>query len=181
MGNGASGPPFLASHRAQAVCARELSRLSDLLVAAARTVARDADVEPPVARVAPDRCIVQLGPVALTVTWLRAGNDLATGQLLSIVWLGVIAARGDHTPERLGARLVPPTPLVTWEQTFQPSADSEASWRWHPRGDDVAGARRAGDTEGGYSSPELASHCIEQLRSALEAASAPSSADESGD
>jgi len=150
---------FLSSHRALAVCTREFARLSDDLIGAAKVFAKEQEMEVPTVRRAPDRCIVQLGPVALTVAWLRNGSDSpAAGELLAIVWKGIIAPRGDHLPERLSARHVPPVPVQVWEETLVPSATSEASWHWHP----------VDLTREGYASPELAARCLEQLRVALD-------------
>jgi hypothetical protein len=99
-----------------------------------------------------------LGPVALTVMYMRHGADLPVGgQLLAIFWRGTIAQRGDHIPERLGARKVPTPPVQIAEETYVVSADNEASWHWHPKSTD--------DT--GFTSPELAGRCIEQLCAAL--------------
>src|SRR5688500_4515349 len=67
---------FLSSHRALAACTREFARLSDEIrqsVAALQGVSAD---EKAAVRQSPDRCIVQLGPVALTIAWLRKGSDL---------------------------------------------------------------------------------------------------------
>jgi hypothetical protein len=146
---------FLSSHRAQAVCTREFARLCDEVVSAAKALARDLNEEMPVVRRMPDRCIVQLGPVALTVTWLKNGSESpGEGQLLAIVWRGVIAPRGEHLPERLGARRVPPTPQSAWEEAFVVSAVSEATWHWHPET-----LKREG-----YESSEVAARCTERLR-----------------
>jgi len=154
---------FLSSHRAVSVCTRELARLADALAAAGAELARDNGLETPTVRRAPDRCIVQVGPVALTVAWLRNGSDSpAAGELMAIVWRGIIAPRGDHLPERLGARHVPVAPVGLWESTFVASAASEATWHWHE--DD-----RSSD---GHTSPALAALCLEHLKAAL--ASTPS-------
>lgn len=151
---------FLTTHRALSVCNREFARLTEAVVAGAKAFARDNLDGPPVLRQAPDRCIVQLGPVALTIAWLRHGSDSpADGSLMAIVWRGVIAPRGDHAPERLGMRRVPPTPVSVWEETLKPVAESEATWLW--RSD-------KGNHEQ-LASPELAAHCVEQLRQAYDA------------
>ena len=151
---------FLTSHRAQSVGAREFGKFTDSVVALTRRAATQAGCEAPTLRMSPDRCIVQLGPVALTVAWLRNGTDVpAAGQLLCIVWRGVIAPRGEHAPERRGWRQVPATPQSVWEETCLPSATSEATWHWHPESLEREG----------YASLELASRCIDQLRTALEA------------
>ena len=116
--------------------------------------------EPPTTRLSPDRCIVQLGPVALTVAHIRTGNDVPPGgQLLCIIWEGTIAARGDHVPER-SARHVPPPPVSVWEESMVVSAASETTWHWHPNGIDSTG----------YTSPELAERIVEQLQAAFDVA-----------
>src|SRR3712207_5583806 len=80
-------PGFLASHRALAVCTREVSKLSDAIVDGVEALAARGLVEKPVAKVSPGRTIIQLGPVALTIAWLRSTLDtVADGQLLAIVW-----------------------------------------------------------------------------------------------
>lgn len=151
---------FLTTHRATAVCTREFGRLTDAIIAGAKGFARDNLDESPVVRQAPDRCIVQLGPVALTVTWLRSGSDApADGSLMAIVWRGVIAPRGEHSPERLGMRRVPPTPVSVWEETLTPLADSEATWVWR--------SESADHQE--LASPALAARCVEQLQLAHDA------------
>lgn len=152
---------FLNSHRALAVCTREFSRLADDIINAAKGFASERDIDAPTVRKAPDRCIVQLGPVALTVAWLRNGSDSpANGELLAIAWHGIIAQRGDHLPERIGNRQVPKVPVTVWEETLVASATSEANWHWHP--EDL--------TREGYASPELAERCLEQLDIALQSA-----------
>ncbi len=159
---------FLSSHRAQAVCTREFARLSESLVAAAKVYAANELSDTPTVRQSPERCIVQVGPVALTVAWLRNGSDVpSAGQLLAIVWRGIIAPRGEHSPERLGLRRVPATPVAVWEETLLPSATSEASWHWHP--EEL--------TREGYASTELAGRCIAQLRIAYDALMLEASAD----
>lgn len=149
---------FLSSHRAVSVCTRELARLADALAAAGAELARDHSLDAPSVRRAPDRCIVQVGPVALTVAWLRNGSDSpVAGELMAIFWRGIIAPRGDHLPERLGARHVPVVPVGLWEWTFVASAASEATWRWHE-------GERSSE---GLTSPALAARCFEQLKLAL--------------
>ena len=150
---------FLNSHRAVAVCTREFSRLADDLINVVKAFAAERELEAPTVRKAPDRCIVQLGPVALTVAWLRNGSDSpANGELLAMVWHGVVAPPNDHSPERASLRAAPRVPVTVWEETLVASATSEASWHWHP--EDL--------TREGYASPELAARCLGQLSQALE-------------
>lgn len=156
--SGNERPVFLGTHRAISVAGREFTRLSDALVAAAKKVATEQVIEAPTTRLSPDRCIVQLGPVALTVAYIRSGRDVPVGgQLLAMIWRGTIAARGEHIPERASARKAPAPPVQVWEETHVVSAHSESSWRWHPRALD----------QHGYTSPELADLCIAKLQDAL--------------
>ena len=151
---------FLSTHRALAVCTREFARLTDAVITGTKTLAAESLDPPPIVRLAPDRCIVQLGPVALTITWLRNGSDSpADGSLMAIVWRGNIAPRGDHSPERLGLRRVPPTPVSVWEQSLTPVGESEATWAW----------RTQDDSHDVLASPALAARCIEQLKLAHDA------------
>jgi hypothetical protein len=150
-----SRQPFLSTHRALAVCAREFARVSDEVVRAVAALPRTAVDHKPTARQSPSRCIVQLGPVALTIAWLRSpAESIATGELLAIVWRGSVAPRQKHEPERppTGRAPLPATPL--WEQVLTAVADDERSWAWQPRDGDV----------GGCSSTELAARCVERLR-----------------
>ena len=159
---------FLSTHRALAVCSREFGRLTEAIVHQAKAFAGDRLDGPPVIRQSPDRCIVQLGPVALTVAWLRNGSDTpADGSLMAIVWRGVIAPRGDHSPERKRARVATATPVSVWEQTLLPQADSEATWMWIPESSD----------QGAIASTGVATQCMEQLKVALQAATADDTAE----
>jgi len=149
---------FLTSHRAHAAATREFGRVTAALVEALRQVARSRGEQAPDVRMAPDRCIVQLGPLALTVTHLRtASTHQPGGQVLAILWQGQIAARGDHVPERAHARVVPPPPVSVWEESYDPEAESEASWHWCPIS--------AHDNR--LTSVELAGQCEAAVRSAL--------------
>lgn len=152
-------PSFLASHRALAICSRELGRLSADVVRGAAMLGAAGVEDKAVERLSPGRCIVQLGPVALTLTWLRSTIDsVADGDLLVIVWRGAVAPRAEHLPERMTTQphLVAATAL--WECVFVAAGTNEASWTWQPKdGDGV-----------GYSSTELATHAVERLRLAYE-------------
>lgn len=149
---------FLTTHRAQSVALREFTRVTEALGAQAKQIAAEFGYEAPVQRMSPDRCILQVGPVALTVAHLRKGtSSLVGGQLLAIVWEGIIAPRGDHVPERLGARKAEPTPRGVWEESYTVSALDEASWHWHPRG----------PQHEGFTSLELVDRCMGALVAAL--------------
>jgi hypothetical protein len=154
--------PFLASHRALAACAREFARLSDEVVQGVASLPSTNVEHKATARQSPSRCIVQLGPVALTIAWLRGTPDaVTTGELLVIVWRGAVAPQQKHEPERpqrsaMGRAPLAATPL--WEQVLTAAADSEASWAWQSRDPQV----------GGCSSTELAVRCVERLRLAYQ-------------
>jgi hypothetical protein len=152
---------FLASHRALAACTRELTRLSDEIVLGVAALSGAGVEHKAVVRQWPDRCIVQLGPVALTLAWLRSTHEsVATGELLIIVWRGVVAPRKEHQPERpaTGPARVPAAPL--WEQILTAVGDSEETWAWQPH--DIKAAP--------LSSTALAARCVERLRAAYQEA-----------
>jgi hypothetical protein len=170
-------PPYLTSHRATAACARELSRLHE-------AIADDLDVwrssladpgeadganarvpDAPVIRRSPARCLVQLGPVALTLAWLqRAQGTAADGELLVVVWRGAVAS---HTPsgfERVRDRVGPRSAVALWEIVLTVAGDSETGLVWAPS---PAGADEP------MSSSLLARRCVERLAAAyLECADA---------
>jgi hypothetical protein len=170
-------PPYLTSHRATAACARELSRLHDAiaddLAAWRSSFADSADTgsansrvpDVPVIRRSPARCLVQLGPVALTVAWLqRALGTAADGELLVVVWHGAVAA---HTPsgfERVRDRVGPRSATALWEMVLTAAGDRDTGLGWAPPADN------AGDP---MSSSLLARQCVERLGAAyLECANA---------
>jgi len=149
---------FLSSHRALAVRSREFERLSAAAISgvgALHAMAAEPG-EKPVVRRSPDRCLVQFGPVALTVAWLRHTLDtVAEGELLVIVWRGMIAPSGRFGSDITTTACTPVrSATVLWEEAFRASATDEASWTWQPAGVDI----------GGYCSTELADRCVERLR-----------------
>lgn len=158
---GQSRERFLSSHRAIAACAREFGRLVDEIVEGATLLRTELQIEEEAdVRLTPDRCIVQLGPVALTVAWLRGNLDsLADGRLLVIAWEGTVAKRRlSQIPERvsLPRDVQKATAVAVWEGSFVAIAESEASWDWQREtdGNDRSGSR------------ELAARAVGQLRSA---------------
>jgi hypothetical protein len=157
--------PFLTTHRALAVCTRELAWLSDEVVRAVKALPDTTVMHKAVVRQSPDRCIVQLGPVALTLAWLRSHQDsVQTGELLVIVWRGAVAPRVTYEPERPDRHAAPLPATSLWEQVLMVSAASEAEWGWQPRD---AGAGRCTSTE-------LAARCVERLHVAyLESSESP--------
>ena len=150
--------PFLSSHRALSVRLREFDRLTHAAVLGLTTgVTPATETEQPVVRRSPDRCLIQLGPVALTLAWLRHTLDsVADGELLVVVWRGLIAP-GVSASDRTTTLCTPVrSATVIWEEVLHAVAIDEPSWRWRPAGTDI----------GGYSSTELAERCVDRLRSA---------------
>jgi hypothetical protein len=156
---------FITSHRAAAVCGRELSRLYDAIadeleawgVGTARA-GEDAKVaDAPVVRRMPARCLVQVGPVALTVAWLqRPQGTVADGELLVVVWKGAVAVQAPRGFERTADRAGASSATSVWETVLRATAESEAGWAWVP----------AGVADVTLSSTALANQCIERLRAA---------------
>lgn len=152
------GVRFLASPRAVAACARELARLADEIRRGTTALAGAVSVENATVRRSPDRCIVQLGPVALTIGWLRGPNDAVdAGELLVIVWRGAVAPRERHQPERPVAGPAKVGAMPLWEQVLTAAGDSEATWGWEPRD---------GEFLDRLSSAELAARCLGRLHAA---------------
>jgi hypothetical protein len=151
---------YTSSFRANAACARELARLYDEItesLADARVPA-DAKVgEEPVVRRSPARCLVQLGPVALTVAWLqRAQGTVADGELLVVVWRGEVGVRTPQGFERAHQQSGASSATALWETVLVVSAQSETQWGWAPVGRD----------DDAVSSAALAHRCVERLRAA---------------
>ena len=151
------GRPFLTSSRAYAACTRELARLSDEVLRGLATMGGPIQEEKAIVRRSPERCIVQLGPVALTIGWLRSNNDsVALGELLVIVWRGSVAPRKDHNPERPSKGPAALGATALWEQVLSAVGESEQTWGWHPPGQEIERC----------SSIELAERCVSRLRAA---------------
>jgi len=157
---------FLTSHRALALCAREFGRLAQLVAERASALRQELLIEEePELRLTPERCIVQVGPVALTLAWLRGPLDSITdGRLLIIAWRGTIARRKfSELPSRRGAVPAAHTAETMWEETFVASAENDQTWEW----------RCESDADRSYDGPALAAWSIAHLRTAwsLQAAS----------
>lgn len=151
-------PEYLASHRSLAACQRELSRLTTTLSAEVEAIA-DREAETSTIRRTPDRCILQLGPVAITVAWLRTTVDsVAEGQLLVMVWRGTIAGRAKFTPERPSSMPTAGSATIEWQDTLSAEATSEETWVW----------RSESGAKSGLTSDALAELCMSKLRTALE-------------
>jgi hypothetical protein len=141
---------FLASHRAITHLGREFDRLAAEVTKRAATVNRDeAEVPLDVHRV-PGRCTVQLGPVALTLSWVRTRPDnVGTGRLMIIEWEGQVGRPNVATG---------PNPVPLRETVLRADATRVEDWQW--RSDDAAGYA--------YDSTQLAAHCVDALAYALQ-------------
>lgn len=141
---------FLASHRAITHLGREFDRLSTEVTRRVATVTRDGVETPLEVYREPGRCTVQLGPVALTLSWVRARPDsVATGRLLIIEWEGQVGrARVNGGPGAVPLR----------ETVLRADATRVDDWQW--RSDDLA--------DYAYDSHELAAHCVDSLAYTLQ-------------
>ena len=142
---------FLGSHRAITHLGREFDRLASEIAKRAATVNRDDTEVPLEVHRVPGRCTVQLGPVALTLSWVRTRPDtVATGRLMIIEWEGQMA--------RGVAANAGPSPIPLRETVLRADATRVEDWQW--KSDDVAGYA--------YDSTELAAHCVDSLAYALQ-------------
>lgn len=159
---------FLKSAKALPACARELEALGDAIVAAVNVWHGEALAatlaDKPAARRSPGRCSVQVGPVALSFAWLPAPQqDVSAGELLVIVWHGVVGPRRDLQLDR--AAKAPATQSATqlWEGVFHAGIVGADGWRWCEP--DV-------DAEGGHRTAALAAHAVDRLQAAYRALAA---------
>lgn len=138
---------FLDSHRALAVCAREFDRLTDDI---SKRVLNLQDEEKGLkadVRRSPGRCIVQLGPVALTISWLRTrAETVSQGRLLIVEWNGTVGANGaQEYVNGVPTVAVTQTAKVVRETVFLPDATDEKSWTWRREGKNGRKAWRSAD------------------------------------
>jgi hypothetical protein len=150
---------FLTSHRALAACTREFGRLAQAVAERAGALRHELMIEEePELRLTPERCIMQVGPVAITIAWLRGPLDsLADGRLLIIAWRGTIGRRRfSELPARRSAVPAAQTAESVWEESFVASAENEVSWEWQSEADPSLR----------YDSNALAARSIERLRTA---------------
>lgn len=159
---------FLKSARAVPACARELEALGDAIVTAVNAWHVDALaaalVDKPSARRSPGRCSVQVGPAALSVAWLPAPQqDVSAGELLVIVWHGVVGPRRDLQLDRAAKGPAIQTAVRVWEGVFHAGIAGADSWRWCAA--DVL-------PEGGHRTAELAAHAVDRLQAAYRALAA---------
>jgi hypothetical protein len=144
---------FLGSSRAVAVCAREFERLADTIAKRATSAAEKVGTKAEVQRM-PDRCLVQLGPVALSVSWVRERVDtVATGRLMIAEWQGTVV-RQPRPADMQTTTVVNHGPAtIMSERILRADATGEPDWLW----------RREPVEDHGYASRDLAAHCVESL------------------
>ncbi|MEK7402651.1 MAG: hypothetical protein AABZ80_09855, partial [Gemmatimonadota bacterium] len=108
----------------------------------------------------PGRCIVQLGPVALTISWLRTrAETVSQGRLLIVEWTGTVGANGaQEYVNGVPTVAVTQTAKVVTENVYLAEASDEKSWTWRREGKN---SRKA------YKSPELAKSAVSSVNSTL--------------
>src|SRR5216117_1759256 len=151
---------FLDSHRALAVCAREFDRLAEDVSKRVMDLQDEAKGLKADVRRSPGRCIVQLGPVALTLSWLRTrAETVSQGRLLIVEWHGTVGANGaQEYVNGVPTIAVSQTAKVVRESVFIADANDEKSWTW----------RREGKTgRKAYRSQELAKWVVSSVSGTL--------------
>jgi hypothetical protein len=153
---------FLGSSRAVAICAREFERLADGIAKRAVTLGEKAGSKAEVQRM-PDRCIVQMGPVALSVSWVRERVDtVATGRLMIAEWNGTVVRSPLPTAPVTATQTVAPRPAtLVREHILRADATGEPDWVW----------RREPTVDVAYPSRELAAKCVDSLLLSLQESS----------
>jgi hypothetical protein len=149
---------FLGSSRAVAVCAREFERLADGIAKRAATIGDKAGTKAEVQRM-PDRCIVQLGPVALSVSWVRERVDtVATGRLMIAEWNGTVVRAAQRGPDNVSRSVASGPAKLMRENILRADATGEPDWLW----------RRETTDDLGYASRDLAARCVDSLLLSLQ-------------
>jgi hypothetical protein len=149
---------FLGSSRAVAVCAREFERLADGIAKRAMTIGDKAGTKAEVQRM-PDRCIVQLGPVALSVSWVRERVDtVATGRLMIAEWNGTVVRAAQRGPDNVSRSVATGPAKLMRENILRADATGEPDWLW----------RRETTDDLGYASRDLAARCVDSLLLSLQ-------------
>jgi len=138
---------FLDSHRALAVCSREFDRLADDVSKRVLDLEDEAKGLKADVRRSPGRCIVQLGPVALTISWLRTrGETVSQGRLLIVEWHGTVGANGaQEYVNGVPTVAVTQTAKVARESVFLAEANDEKSWTWRREGKSGRKSYRSGE------------------------------------
>lgn len=147
-------PPYLSTPRALSAAAREFARLSDCLADGIESGFGEVIDRPLNVRRSPERCIIQVGRLAVTVAWIRHRRDSGEGELLIIHWQGTVAPSINQQFERAREMNLSATPL--FESVFLAEATCEADWAW----------RTSEEPVHRYSSSSLAALVVERLRSA---------------
>lgn len=152
---------YLGSHRSGPACVRELERLADDVVQRVEALERDEAAPEVEVRRGAGRCIIQLGPVALTMSWIRSRTDaVIEGRLMIMEWDGIVRRGTDQVPERAPVRHAFRPATLLREDVFVADTANEADWRW----------RRDGRALGMYTSRDLATRCLASLTARLEEA-----------
>jgi hypothetical protein len=151
---------FLDSHRALAVCAREFDRLAEDVAKRVADLEDEAKGWKADIRRSPGRCIVQIGPVALTLSWLRTrAETVSQGRLLVVEWHGSVGANGQQEyVNGVPTVAVTQTAKVVRETVFLPDASDEKSWTWR---------REGKNTRKAYRSADLAKSCVTSINGTL--------------
>ncbi len=150
---------YLGSHRSGPACARELERLADDVIQRVESMERDEAAGEIEVRRGAGRCIIQLGPVALTMSWIRSRTDaVIEGRLMIMEWDGIVRRGTDQVPERAPVRHAYQPATLVREDVFVADAATEQTWRW----------RRDGRPLGTYTSRDLAARCMASLTARLE-------------
>lgn len=148
-------PAFIDTARALTICSRELDALAEEIARLAKDLDTPEEASKPDVRRAPNRCIVQLGPVALTVSWLRGHSEtVSAGRLLVIEWDGVVGRSNERTPERSLAPSDRTPAEIVRETVFRATATCPTDWEW----------RREPTGANALSSSALAAQCVDTLR-----------------
>lgn len=149
---------FLGSSRAVAVCAREFERLADTIAKRATSAGEKIGTKAEVQRM-PDRCLVQLGPVALSVSWVRERVDtVATGRLMIAEWQGTVVRQPRPADMATTTTTNHGPAKIMSEKILRADATGEPDWLW--RHEPIADL--------GYASRDLAAHCVESLMLSLQ-------------
>lgn len=145
---------FLGSHRSVAPCLREFETIADEITRRLVSLGEPVSLVKSQVQRAPGRCMIQLGEVALTLSWLPYGSAATSdGRLMIIQWAGTVRRGTDRTPERGWGQLGPASATVLREETLVADATAALEWRW----------RREGSALHWFTSRELAARCVDRL------------------
>lgn len=124
--------PYMAQPRAQTALRRELDALTTELATRVKSAGGERPDGQATLHSSPQRVVVQLGTVGLSLSWVaaRSGN-LADGRLLVIEWEGAVT----HGRGMGGLKTASPTR----EQVFRPEAKGPDDWCWRADGGGTGG------------------------------------------